>query len=87
MRLVLEDTILVNPRYQTIFSGLKKNHSHNVALVHPMSFLLRRLVYAALIIFMFEMPLFVTLILLYASLGFLAYLLLESQWEDNIINQ
>ena len=87
IKLILEDTVHINPRFKTIFSGLKKNHAHNVALVHPMSFLIRRVVYAALVIFMFDMPLFVALILLLASHCFLAFVIVEKLWEDSIINQ
>ena len=44
----------VNSRYKTVFYGLRKNHPHNAALVHPMTFLLRRIAYAAIIVFMFD---------------------------------
>ena len=86
-RVYLESRVVLNPRYSTIFYGLKKNHPHNVALVHPITFLLRRIVYSAIIIFMFHLPFFASLVLLILSLGFLMYVILERQWQDNLIHQ
>jgi len=52
-----------------------------------MSFLLRRIIYTAIIIFMYNLPFFASLALLSTSLGFLMYVIIESQWEDNLVNQ
>ena len=42
-----------DPRgYRTLFYGLKKNHPHNVAIVHPLLFLIRRIIYSIVIVYM-----------------------------------
>ena len=86
LRVMLESQIKTNQNYSTLFFGLKKNHPHAVALVHPISFLIRRLIYAALIVFMHELPFFVTVILLCLSLALLCFLCVEHQWESALIN-
>ena len=40
---------MTSDRYSTLWLGLKKNHERNVAIVHPMIFLVRRVAYAMLI--------------------------------------
>ena len=86
-RISVESQVRVNRRYQTLFYGLKKNHPHNAAIVHPLAFLLRRVIYAVIIIFMFDRPFAGSLILMGMSLAFLCYVLCEAQWEDNLMNQ
>jgi len=51
-RLKLEDTIQPSQRYKTLHYGLKKNHERNVAVIHPLMFLTRRIIYALVIVFM-----------------------------------
>jgi hypothetical protein len=87
LRITLETQVKVNRRYETLFYGLKKNHPHNCALIHPMAFLLRRIVYTMVIVFMFHKPFFGSMILLAISLSILGYVICESQWEDSLINQ
>jgi len=41
-----------HPRFKTLYYGLKMNHPHYVALVHPVVFLLRRILFATIIVFM-----------------------------------
>ena len=50
----LESEIVLSPRYRTIFSGLKMNHPRNVALVHPVAFLLRRILFVASLMYFLE---------------------------------
>jgi hypothetical protein len=45
-----DEEVVTSVRYNTLFLGLKKNTSRNVALVHPIMFLSRRLIYALLIV-------------------------------------
>jgi len=49
---MMEKTVQVSPRTSTIFSGLKLNHQRNVAIVHPIMYLVRRLFLAITIVFM-----------------------------------
>ena len=34
------------PRFKTIYYGLKLNHPRNVALIHPLMYTTRRIIYA-----------------------------------------
>ena len=87
-RVRLSDQVILRQSYKTLFYGLKKNHPHNVAIVHPLSFLLRRILYAIIIIFTTEEnSFFGALILLLTSLFMMTLVLLEAQWQDTLINR
>ena len=62
------------------------NHPRNVALVHPLMFTIRRIIYALIIVFMFKAPLLGTWIMLWGTLAMLAYVSVEMQWKSKIIN-
>lgn len=76
-----------NPRYETLFTGLKKNHPHQVALLHPLFFLLRRIIYAAIIIFLYRWPLFSAVALIYLTLLCAGFVINYHHWESSLINQ
>ena len=76
-----------NPRYKTLFYGLKKNHPRNVAVVYPMMFLLRRVIYVIVILFLTQVPFLAIIILMLTCLVMLSFVFTEAQWEDSIINQ
>jgi len=40
----------VNVAYKTLFYGLKTLHKHKVAVVHPLAFFLRRILYTVAIV-------------------------------------
>ena len=86
IRVVLQGHVKLNPRYNTIFTGLKKNHPHNIALLHPLFFLARRIAYAAIIIFLHSKPYFAALALLFLTLACFSFVLIYHQWESSIIN-
>ena len=69
IRLTLEAEVKLDPRYSTLFLGLKLNHPHNVAILHPLSFLLRRVFFAVIIVFMPSQPLIGSLLLLLTCVG------------------
>lgn len=48
----VESSIVVSNRYKTIFNGLKLNQERNVAVVYPIAFLFRRVLFAFIIVFM-----------------------------------
>ena len=52
LRLKLEDTVQLSQKYKTLHYGLKRNHERSVAIVHPLMFLTRRVIYAAVIVFL-----------------------------------
>ena len=86
LRVTIAGGVKVSQRYQTLFYGLKKNHPHNAALVHPLTFLVRRVAYAGIIIFLYNKPLFASLLLMASSILILCWVLTVSQWEHSLIN-
>ena len=65
----------ISQRYRTLHYGLKRNHERNVAVVHPLMFILRRVVYALVIVFMEELMVFGVLVVMASCLIMLAYAL------------
>ena len=85
-RLALVDQVKLNPSYETLFLGLRKNHPHNVAVVHPLLFLVRRVMYALIIVFMVDEPFFGSVLLLLSCFMMLCFTVTEAQWEDSAMN-
>mmetsp|Transcript_237 Transcript_237/g.355 ORF Transcript_237/g.355 Transcript_237/m.355 type:complete len:152 (-) Transcript_237:5137-5592(-) len=50
-------------------------------------FMLRRIIFAAVIVYMDEMPLWGTLIFMFSTLCMLAYVLTEQQWKNQSMNR
>lgn len=57
-----------------------------MAVVHPIMFTVRRIVYAISIVFIATLPLLGVWLMLFGTLAMLAYTLLEWQWKDKVIN-
>jgi len=71
-----------------LFYGLKRNHPHNVGLIHLLCFVLRRVFFALAIVFMARegaQVIFGIFLLLLSSLVMLALLLTDAQWEETLI--
>ena len=51
-RVALEAQVHVNSAYETFYLGLRRNQEHGMAVVHPVTFIIRRLLYAVIIIHM-----------------------------------
>ena len=87
IRLRLEGQVKVSLWYKTLFSGLTHNHPHNIAVVHPLAFVLRRVLYAVLITTaQQESVLFCTLALQFTCLFMMAMVWSEIPWDDALIN-
>lgn len=86
MRVALESEVAVNPRYKTLFYGLKKNHPRHVAVVYPILFLTRRVLFSVIILFLMQVPFFGVLLLMMSCLAMMAFVFSEAHWEDSIIN-
>ena len=86
-RIAVEQSVPVSQSYRTLFYGLKLNHERNVAVVHPLMFLLRRLVYAVVIVTLSETMFFGVLVVMLSCLVVLAYAVNEWQWQEGLINQ
>ena len=86
LQLALEHQVTPNPHYKTLFYGLKKNHPHNVAVVYPILYILRRVVFAIVVINLLYIPFLAIIILMTTVLFTISYLLNETQWEESSIN-
>ena len=75
-----------HPGYKTLFYGLKQNHERNVAVIHPLMFLLRRIVFAAVVVFMVKVTVLPIFVILVSTLLMLGYALSEHQWKSALIN-
>ena len=75
----------MNDRYRTLFYGLKLNHPNRAAIVYPLVFLIRRIIYSTLVIFLAELPIVGAYILCTICLMMIAYVIVEKQWEDSLI--
>ena len=74
--------------YQTLFYGLKVNHPHNVAVVHPLSFLLRRIVYSLVIVCSSRgSAFFSSLVMLLIAMFMIAMVASEAPWVQPLINR
>ena len=74
--------------HSTLFYGLKLNHPHNIALVQPLSFVLRRVLFALLITNSTgESALFSAGVLQLTCLFMLAMVCSEVPWVDSLSNQ
>ena len=87
-RVRLVDSVKVNSSYKTLFYGLKMNHPHNVALIHPVAFVLRRILFALVILFMTsQTQVFFGAFLLQLTCLFMGIMIvMEMQWQDGLIN-
>lgn len=76
---IVAGTELINKpiRHKTLYYGLKMNTPRNVAIVHPLMFTTRRIVYALIIVLIAALPLLGVWISLIGTLGMLGYALLE----------
>lgn len=67
LRNFLADSVEPRLAYKTLFYGLKKNQSHNMAVLHPLVFVLRRVLYALVILFLVQEAAFFGVLLLLAT--------------------
>ena len=86
LRLRLEDLVNINQRFSTLFLGLKLNTMHNSAVLQPLMFLIRRIVFAAAIIFLQHSPQLAIVMLLAMSLAVLVFTVVETPWKEQEMN-
>ena len=58
-----------------------------MALLHPLFFLMRRIIYAAIIIFLYRWPLFAAVALICLTLVCAGFVINYHHWESSLINQ
>ena len=73
-------------RYKTLYYGLKQNHPRNVAVVHPLMYMARRIIFAFMIVFMDKVEFWNVLLFIACTFTMLAYALAEHQWKSHVIN-
>ena len=86
IRVKFADRMQTPQQYRTLFYGLKHNHERNVAIIHPLMFLLRRIIYALVIVFLDEVMYYGVFIVMLSCLAMLAFACTEWQWKEPIIN-
>jgi len=87
LKVQLESLVRVSAHYRTLFTGLKKNHQHSAAVVYPVIFLIRRIVYAAIVLFLVHIPSVAAYLLCWICVGMIGYILVEQQWEESLISR
>ena len=83
LRLSIEDSVQVPTRYATLFSGLKLNTAHNSAVMEPLVFLIRRFLYAMVIVLLGHKPQVALMLLIALSVVVLAFTVAEKPWKDS----
>ena len=88
IRLQLESKAYSSPYYCTLYYGLRRNHEHNAATVYPLLFVLRRIIYSLVIVFMIDgnKPFVGAMILNLTCLFMLIFVAVEGQWDSWILN-
>ena len=74
-------------RFKTLYYGLRLNHPRNVALIHPLMFIVRRIVYALSIIFLAKYTLYSVWLLMIGTILMLSFAVSEMPWKDPTINK
>ena len=85
LRMNQEYETKVSERYKTLFFGLRLNHPHNATVVHPMIFILRRITYAAIVLFMFNTSMIGAYLLSVICIGVILFVIIEKPWKDSFI--
>ena len=87
-RVELEESVIVNSAYKTLFYGLKRNHTHHMAVIHPITFIVRRVLFAVILLHMQgeNVAFFGALMLLFGCMAILAIVSLEAQFIQRVIN-
>ncbi len=71
---------------KTLWYGLILNHPRHVALVQPILFTMRRVVYTLAIVFLAKYALFGVWVVLAFTMLMLIFGVTEHQWKDSLIN-
>ena len=81
------ELIKKSDRSMTLYYGLRLNHPRNVALIHPIMFVVRRIVYALSIVLLENYTLYGVWILMLGTLLMLTFAVTEMPWKDPLINR
>ena len=73
LRIALESVAKINPRYKTLFNGLRIDHPHKAYILHPIAFLMRRMIFSVIVIFMLTLPLIAAYLLCLTCILGIAY--------------
>ena len=80
LRVKFADRMKTPQGYRTLYYGLRRNHERHVAVVHPFMFLMRRIIYALVIVFMATIIFWGVWVVLLSCILMLAYACAELQW-------
>ena len=82
-RLSIENDVQVPKRYATLFNGLKLNTAHNSAVMEPLVFLVRRFLYAMVIVLLSHKPQVALMLMIGLSVVVLAFTVVEKPWKNS----
>lgn len=82
----MAEAVKTPKRYKTLYYGLKLNHPRNAAVVHPLMYMLRRIIFAFIIVYMDQVKFWNVILFMNCTLVMLAYGLAEHQWKSQVIN-
>lgn len=83
---MLEDLVEPKPFIKTLYRGLRLGHEDNVAIVHPFVFMLRRILFAAAIVFMANHGVIAAVVLQVVCVGVGSFVAVYRPWRDPLIN-
>ena len=79
--------VTLNARYRTLFYGLKLNHAHMATVTHPLFYLVRRIIFSALLIYGLQRPFLTINMLALVSILSAAFVITEAPWESPLITK
>jgi hypothetical protein len=82
-----DDLITLKPHAATLHYGLKKNHPRNVAIVHPMMYLFRRIIFTLAVLLLDKTDVVGTMCIFVCTIAMLVYAIHERQWNNPLHNQ
>ena len=83
----MRERVVVPAWYSTIFYGLKRNHPLNASVVHPLLFLLRRILFAIIIVGVSQERMLISaFMMLYMTLAMLLIAATALPWTNMLIN-
>ena len=70
----------ISPRFSALFTGLKHNTEHNVAITYPLIYLARRIISSMVLVLLFYQAYLAVMAHLVITMIVLAFILIEQPW-------
>ena len=88
IRVELESEVEINPAYRTLYYGLRMNHVHHASTIYPILFIMRRILYSLIIVYMVGevKAFFGAFMLTLTSLTEAVFVAIEAPWKLPMFN-